>query len=129
MFIKLGIIAGVLILGGMIFSNELGILFPSTSATAVDSLKDDVATFSNKATGTIEQKIDESADKLTKSVDTVVDRTNNVIKNEVAETGKKIVNTVSGTGDKISHEVTETGEKISSFSPVESISNIFSRWF
>ena len=41
MFIKLGIIAGIVILGGMIFSNEIDNLFPTTSATVFDSLKND----------------------------------------------------------------------------------------
>ena len=42
MLIKLGIIAAIIILGGMVFSNEIDTLFPSTSATVVNSLKDDV---------------------------------------------------------------------------------------
>ena len=42
MLIKLGIIAAVLILGGMMFSTEITTLFPSTSALLADSLKDDI---------------------------------------------------------------------------------------
>ena len=64
MFIKLGIIAGILILGGMIFSNEIDTLFPSTSTNVVNSLKEDVSNFGIKATDSVEKRIDESIDKI-----------------------------------------------------------------
>ncbi|MBT3328942.1 MAG: hypothetical protein HN384_03265, partial [Nitrosopumilus sp.] len=64
MFIKLGIIAGILILGGMIFSNEIDTLFPSTSTNVVNSLKEDVSNFGTKATDSVEKRIDESIDKI-----------------------------------------------------------------
>ena len=50
MFIKLGIIAGIIILGGMIFSNEIDSLFPTTSAAITDSLTNDVSKIGTKAT-------------------------------------------------------------------------------
>ena len=50
MLIKLGIIAAVLILGGMMFSTEITTLFPSTSALLADSLKDDINTLNEKVT-------------------------------------------------------------------------------
>ena len=55
MFIKLGIIAGIVILGGMIFSNEIDNLFPTTSATVADSLKDDLSNFGTKTSDTVEK--------------------------------------------------------------------------
>ena len=57
MFIKLGIITGILILGGLIFSNEIDILFPSTSASIVESLKNDVSNFGSKASDSVEKRI------------------------------------------------------------------------
>ena len=116
MFIKLGIIAGIVILGGMIFSNEIDTFFPTTSATVVDSLKDDVANIGSQASNSVEQRIDESIDKI-------VDTTSDKITNEIHEAG-----------DKISEEITEVkesstnaiNEEISNFNPVESIQNIFS---
>jgi len=104
MFIKLGIIAGIVILGGMIFSNEIDNLFPTTSATVLDSLKDDAANFGSKASDSVEQRIDESIDKIT-------DKTGNAISNEISEAG-----------DKISNEISE---EVSNFNPIESIQNIF----
>ena len=70
MFIKLGIIAGIIILGGMVFSNEIDVLFPSTSASVVNSLKDDVSNFGTIASESVEKRIDESVDKI-------VDKTSN----------------------------------------------------
>ncbi len=116
MFIKLGIIAGIVILGGMIFSNEIDNLFPTTSATVLDSLKNDVSIFGSKASDSVEQRIDSSIDKI-------VDKTSQSISNEISETGDKI-------SDKIS-EAKESSQKIikeeiSNFNPIESIQNIFS---
>ena len=118
MFIKLGIIVGVVILGGIMFSTEINDIFPSTSATALDSLKDDVVIIGSKTSDSIEQRIDESIDKIT-------DTTSNTITNEISEAG-----------DKITSELTEAkessqkiiNEEISNFTPIESIQNIFAGW-
>ncbi len=104
MFIKLGIIAGIVILGGMIFSSEIGNIFPTTSASVFDSLIDDVTNFGGKASDSVEQRIDESIDKIT-------DKTSNAITNEISEAG-----------DKISNEISE---EVSNFNPIESLQNIF----
>ncbi len=118
MFIKLGIIAGIVILGGMIFSTEINNIFPSTSATVFDSLIDDVSNFGSIASDSVEQRIDSSIDKI-------VDKTSNSITNEISEAGNKITNEVS--------EVKESSQKIIyeeilNFNPIESIKNIFTDW-
>jgi len=115
MFIKLGIIIGIVILGGMVFSNEIYDLFPTTSATVIDSLQDDVDNLHTKASNSAEQRIDESIDKI-------VDKTSDTITNEINEAGDKI-------SDELS-EVKESSKKIideeiSGFNPIESIQNIF----
>lgn len=115
MFIKLGIIAGLVILGGMIFSNEIDDLFPTTSATIFDSLKNDVNIFGSKASDSVEQRIDES-------IDNIVDKTTESISDEISNVGNKVTNELS--------EVKESSQKIikdevSNFNPVESIQNIF----
>jgi len=115
MFIKISIIAGIIILGGMIFSTEIDNLFPTTSATVIDSLKNDVTSFGSKASDSVEQRIDKSFDKI-------VDKTNNSITNEI-----------TGVGDKISDEISDVkiapqkiiNEKVLNFNPIESIRNIF----
>lgn len=104
MFIKLGIITGILILGGLIFSNEIDILFPSTSASIVESLKNDVSNFGSKASDSVEKRIDGSIEKI-------IDKTGDTISNEIFQV-------------KESSQKALTKE-ISNFNPIESITNIF----
>ena len=115
MFIKLGIIAGILILGGMIFSTEIDNIFPSTSATVFDSLKDDVTNFGSQASDSVEQRIDESIDKIT-------DKTSNTITNEISEAGDKITSELIEAKESSQKTI---NEGISKFDPVESIKKIF----
>ena len=116
MFIKLGIIAGIVILGGMIFSNEIDNLFPTTSATVLDSLKNDVSIFGSKASDSVEQRIDSSIDKI-------VDKTSQSISNEISDAGDKISNEISEAKESSQKTIKE---EISNFNPIESIQNIFS---
>ena len=115
MFIKLGIIVGIVILGGMIFSTEIGNIFPTTSATVFDSLIDDIANFGTKASDSVDQRIDESIDKI-------VDKTSNSITNEISEAGDKITNEISEAKESSQKTI---NEEISNFNPIESIKNIF----
>ncbi len=115
MFIKLGIIAGIIILGGMIFSNEIDTLFPTTSATVFDSLKNDVSNFGSKASDSVEQRIDSSIDKI-------VDKTTESISEKITETGDKVTNKISDAKES-SEKIIK--DEISNFNPVESIQNIF----
>ena len=115
MFIKLGIIAGIIILGGMIFSNEIDSIFPTTSATVIDSLKNDVSDFGSKASDSVEQRIDSSIDKI-------VDKTTDSVSNKISDAGNKVTTEIS--------EVKESSQKIikeeiSDFNPIESIQNLF----
>ncbi len=115
MLIKLGIIAGIVILGGMIFSTEIGNIFPSTSASVFDSLMDDVTNFGSKASDSVDQRIDESIDKI-------VDKTSNSITNEISEAGNNITNEISKAKESSQKTISE---EISNFNPIESITNIF----
>jgi len=116
MFIKLGIIAGIVILGGMIFSNEIDNLFPTTSATVFDSLKNDVSIFGSKASDSVEQRIDSSIDKI-------VDKTSESISNEISDAGDKISDEISEVKESSQQTIKD---EISNFNPIESIQNIFS---
>jgi len=115
MFIKLGIIVGIVILGGMIFSTEIGNIFPTTSASVFDSLMDDVTNFGTNAVDSADQRIDESLDKI-------VDKTSNSITNEINEAGNKISNNISEAKESSQKTITE---EISNFNPIESITNFF----
>lgn len=116
MFIKLGIIVGMVVLGGMIFSNEIYTLFPSTSATVVDSIKNDVSNFGTKASDSVEKRIDGSIDKI-------VDSTSNSISNEINEAGNTITTDVSEAKESSQKIITD---EVSNFNPIESIQNFFS---
>ena len=102
MLIKLGIIAAVLILGGMVFSTEITTLFPSTSALLADSLKDDINAFNEKVTNSAENRLDTSIDKTIQSV-------SDSVYQGITETGDKLVENVN---EKISEGITETGNNI-----------------
>ena len=104
MLIKLGIIAAVLILGGMIFSTEITTLFPSTSALLADSLKDDINALNEKVTNSAENRLDTSIDKTIQSV-------SDSVYEGITETGDKLVENVN---EKISEGITETGDNIKS---------------
>lgn len=116
MFVKLGIIVGLVVLGGMIFSNEIYTIFPSTSATVVDSIKNDVSNFGTKASDSVEKRIDGSIDKI-------VDSTSNSISNEINEAENTITTEISEAKESSQKIITD---KVSNFNPIESIQNIFS---
>jgi hypothetical protein len=103
MWIKLGIIAAVLILGGMMFSTEITELFPSTSALLADSLKNDINALNEKVTNSAENRLDTSIDKTIQSV-------SDSVYQGITETGDKLVENVN---EKISEGITETGDNIS----------------
>ena len=63
MFLKLGIIGVILIVGGIIFSSEISTLFPNTTSTGVDSLKTDVKTLATDSADTVNKKIESTVDK------------------------------------------------------------------
>jgi len=134
MLIKLGIIAAVLILGGMMFSTEITTLFPSTSALLADSLKDDINTLNEKVTNSAENRLDTSIDKTIQSV-------SDSIYQGITETGDKLVENVNEkisegiaeTGDNIKTQIVESSEsskeilvnEVSGFDPFNFIKNLF----
>ncbi len=80
MFIKLGIIVGIVVLGGMIFSTEIENLFPNTSATVIDSLKDDMSNLGSIASDSVEQRIDDSINEfIDDSSNTIGDASDSII--------------------------------------------------
>lgn len=100
MFIKLGIIGAILIIGGLIFSSEINELFPETSSTITESLKDDVNGISTKTSESVENRIDASINKI-------VDKTNEKI-NTAKESSKDLVS-----------------NELSKINPTETINNLF----
>ncbi|MCV0393328.1 MAG: hypothetical protein K5790_08600 [Nitrosopumilus sp.] len=115
MFIKLGIIAGIIILAGMIFSNEIDVLFPSTSASVFDSLKEDVSNIGTKTTDSVEKRLDDS-------IDNIIDKTSKSVTNEISEVGEKISDQISDAKDSSQKTI---NEEISNFDPLKAVKNIF----
>ena len=102
MLIKLGIIACVLVLGGMMFSTEITSLFPNTSALLADSLKNDIDALNSKVTNSAENRLDSSIDQTIQGV-------SDSVYQGITETGDKLVENVN---EKISEGITETGDNI-----------------
>ena len=102
MLIKLGIIAAVLVLGGMMFSTEITSLFPSTSALLADSLKNDIDALNSKVTNSAENRLDSSIDQTIQGV-------SDSVYQGITETGDKLVENVN---EKISEGIAETGDNI-----------------
>jgi len=78
MFIKLGIIAAILIVTGLIFSTEINGLFPNTTTSVVDSFKDDVSNIGKKTSESVEKRLDVSVDKI-------VEKTNEEINDGITQ--------------------------------------------
>lgn len=107
--------AVLVILGVMVFSSEISTLLPTPLTTVIDSLKDDLTSFSAKASDSVEQRIDDSIDKL-------VNKTSDTITDEINENGDEITSKISETKESSQKTI---NEKISNFNPIESIQNIF----
>jgi len=119
MLIKLGIIAGIIILGGMVFLNEVYTFFPMTTATVSDSIKNDMSNIGSKASESVENRIGESVDKI---VDKIVDQTTDSITSEISRAGDTITNKISKAKDSSQKLITE---QVFNFDPVELIHNVF----
>lgn len=64
MLLKIGIIASILVVGGIVFSSEIQTIFPNTSATAAESLEADVTSLTSKTFDAAEEKIESSYDTV-----------------------------------------------------------------
>ncbi|MBS1267861.1 MAG: hypothetical protein MAG458_00575 [Nitrosopumilus sp.] len=118
MLIKLGIIAGIIVFGGIIFSDEIKSFFPNSSGETFDLLKDDISDLSLIASDSIENKIDSSIDKI---VDKTSDSISTTISDEINTAGNKISNEISDVKES-SQQIIK--EKISNFNLIESIQSI-----
>ena len=134
MMIKLGIIAAVLILGGMMFSTEITALFPNTSASLTDSLKSDFNNLNAIITDSAENRLDTSVDKTIQSVsDSVYEGITETGDKLVENVNEKISEGITETGDNIKMGIIESGEsskdilanEVSNFDPFSFIQNIF----
>ena len=134
MLIKLGIIASVLVLGGIMFSTEITSLFPNTSALLADSLKDDYNSLNAKVADSTQNRLDSSIDKTIQSVsDSVYEGITDTGDKLVDNVNEKISEGITDTGDNIKNEILESStssaeilvNEISEFDPFSLIKNLF----
>lgn len=92
MILKLAIIAGLAILGVMIFYTEISTFFPSITSTAPDSLKSDVDKLSDEATGFVADRLNETSVQLGQVAN---DTTNSIIDN-IQDAQEHVVNNTAG---------------------------------
>lgn len=89
MFVKLGIIAVILVAGGLFFSSEISNLFPNTSASITESVKTDISNLGTKTSNTFESKIDEAViqanEKINSGITDVKESSTNFLSNELTK--------------------------------------------
>lgn len=114
MLIKLGIIGAILVLGGLIFSSEINGLFPNTSASIIESLKDDVNNVGTKTSESVENRLDTSIDKVVEKTSVQIndginnarESSKNVLSNELIK-----INPIETIGNVFKNKPTKSNEE------------------
>ena len=86
MFLKMGILATILVLAGIMFSSEIQGIFPNTSNTVVDSLEADVNTITEKSVDSAEKKIESSVDKAETKLYEIKQNSTEYVEEKISET-------------------------------------------
>jgi ElaB/YqjD/DUF883 family membrane-anchored ribosome-binding protein len=94
MFLKIAIITGIIIAGGVLFSSEIQAILPNTSTTGVNSLENDLKILTSKSIESTEQKIDSSLEKAESKISDVGHQTiqtaENTINSSTEQVGTKL---------------------------------------
>lgn len=118
MLLKLGIIATILIVGGIIFSSEIQQYFPNTSTDGVNSLKTDVNTLTTESFESAEQKITSSAEqagtKLSDFGHQSVQTAENTINSSVEQAETKLSEIKQDSSEFIEENITDKFEFLNS---------------
>lgn len=88
MLIKLGIITCIVILGGMIFYNEIGHIFPSTTAVVGDTLTDDINSLGTRVSDSVQERLDDSIDMAGSAITEGIDNTGQHVSDQLHEVGE-----------------------------------------
>ena len=83
MLLKLGIIAVLLVIGGLIFSSEIQSFFPNTSTSGVNSLKSDVKILTTNSIESAEQKIESSINQTQTKIVEIKQNSSNYIEEKI----------------------------------------------
>lgn len=118
MLLKLGIIATILIVGGIIFSSEIQQYLPNTSTDGVNSLKTDVNTLTTESFESAEQKITSSAEqagtKLSDFGHQSVQTAENTINSSVEQAETKLSEIKQDSSEFIEENITDKFEFLNS---------------
>ncbi|MDH3676789.1 MAG: hypothetical protein OEQ12_00615 [Nitrosopumilus sp.] len=95
MFLKIAIIAAIIIAGGVLFSSEIQVILPKTITIGVDSLETDVKTLASKSLESAEQKIESSVQKAESKISGVGNQTiqtaETAINSSAEQVGTKLI--------------------------------------
>ena len=118
MLLKLGIIATILIVSGIIFSSEIQQYFPNTSTDGANSLKTDVNTLTTESFESAEQKITSSAEqagtKLSDFGHQSVQTAENTINSSVEQAETKLSEIKQDSSEFIEENITDKFEFLNS---------------
>lgn len=90
MFLKIGILAAILVVGGLIFSSEIQAIFPNTSTNVVSSLEDDVSVLTKKSLESAEQRIESSAEQVETKLSDIGHQTAQSAENTINSSVEKV---------------------------------------
>ncbi len=95
MLIKLGIIAGIVILGGLIFYNEIGNIFPSTTTVVNDALTDDINSLGDRTANSLQERLDDSLDMAGSAITEGINNTGQQVSGTLHEVGESSKDTAA----------------------------------
>lgn len=85
LLIKIAIIGVILLAGGFIFSSEINALFPTTTGTMTENVKNDVSNLGAVALMSVEDKVTQSTNNIESSVTSALDSSKESINSNIIE--------------------------------------------
>jgi DNA anti-recombination protein RmuC len=90
MFLKITIMAAIVIAGGILFSSEIQAILPNTSTTGVDSLETDVTNLASKSLESAEEKIESSVQQAESKISDIGHQTIQTAENTINSSAKQV---------------------------------------
>lgn len=85
MLLKIGIIAVILVVGGIIFYSEIQEIFPNTTTTGLDSFETDVNTLTEKSLESVEKKIGSGVERVETKISELKQNSTAYVEEKIAE--------------------------------------------
>jgi len=109
MFLKLGVIGIILVVGGIIFSSQIQEIFPNTSTDGIDSLKADVNIMATKSFESAEQKIESSVkqtEKLSEIGHQTIKKTEDAVESSLEQADSKLSEFKENSSEYVEENIT-----------------------